>query len=126
MDLDRYRAAGLYDPDAANAADQRRLLQWLEDHEVSFEQMRRSARADSLWSAAGDAAVRPGRPITLDELCATVGITPERVHEVLLASGATAPAGEEPTFTENDLATSPCSTGAWSCSGPNRCWSSPA
>lgn len=105
MDLDRYQAAGLYDPAAPNAADRRRLLQWLEDHEVSFEQMQRSARVNSLWSAAGDAAVRPGRPISLDELCATVGITPERVHEVLLASGATAPAGEEPTFTETDLAT---------------------
>ncbi len=33
--------------------------------------------------------------------CATVGITPERVHQVLLASGATAPAGEPFTSSLN-------------------------
>ncbi len=105
MDLEQYRELGLYDPDAPDAESRALILGWLDEHGVSVEQMRRSDAFGSLWSAAGDAAVRPGRSLTLEELCRTTGLDPTLIGQVLTASGLTTAPGDGHRFTELDIDT---------------------
>jgi adenylate cyclase len=105
VDSEELERAGLYDPAAPGAAERLALLEWLADHGASIEQMLRSAATGALSSAAGDAAVRPGKRISLEELSAQSGLTPDQVRAVLLNAG-TVPTGEEElVFLESDVAT---------------------
>ena len=105
VDAEDYRSAGLYDPNAADEAEVLRLLEWLTQHGVSVAQMQRSNAVGALWSAAGDAAVRPGQPLSRAELSTQTGMAGDLVDQILLAAGATPPPGEETTFTAADIAT---------------------
>jgi Adenylate cyclase, family 3 (some proteins contain HAMP domain) len=106
VDLEAYERAGLYDPDAPDAAERQALLEWLERHGTTVSQMQRSAKSGSLSSAAGDALLnRPGAPIGVDELAARAGLDTDQVFSILEAAGATVPAGAEQTFVESDVET---------------------
>lgn len=105
IDLDAYAEAGLYDPSSPDAEDRHALLEWLEAQGTTIEQMRRSAASGSLTSAAGDALIRPGAPITLAELCERSGLEPEEVHALLQAAGASIPVGEVQPFVDSDVET---------------------
>lgn len=105
MDLDAYERAGLYDPDAADAVEGQALLAWLERHGTTVEQMQRSAKSGSLSSAAGDALIRPGAPISVDELAERSGLARDQVLAIMEAAGASVPEGEEQTFVESDVET---------------------
>lgn len=105
MDLDAYQQAGLFDPDAPDAADRRALLEFLERQGTTVEQMQRSENSGSLASAAGDALIRPGVPIGIEELAERAGLECEQVLAILEAAGAAVPAGEEQTFVETDIET---------------------
>ena len=105
MDLDAYEQAGLYDPASPEAAKRRALLDWLEAQGTSIEQMQRSASYGALSSAAGDALIRPGAPITLAALAERVGLPEERILEILRAAGASSATGESQTFVESDAET---------------------
>jgi class 3 adenylate cyclase len=105
VDREELVRAGLYDPDAPNAPERLALLDWLADHGASIDQMLRSDAMGSLSSAAGDAAVRPGRGISLDELCEQSGLTVHQVRAVLLNAGTAPAGGDEPVFLESDVAT---------------------
>ena len=105
MDLDAYEQAGLYDPADPEAAKRRALLAWLEVQGTSIEQMQRSASYGALSSAAGDALIRPGAPITLVALAERVGLPEERILEILRAAGASSASGESQTFVESDAET---------------------
>lgn len=105
MDLEAYERAGLYDPNDADAAKRRALLEWLEGQGTSIEQMLRSASYGALSSAAGDALIRPGAPITLTALAERVGLPESRVLEILRAAGASPAVGENQTFVESDVET---------------------
>ena len=105
FDLAVYERSGLYDPAAPNAEDRRALLEWLAARGTTLKQMERSASLGSLTSAAGDAQIRPGTPITLDALCDRSGLDQGQVRAILEAGGAAVPLGEEQTFVESDVET---------------------
>ena len=105
IDLVAYEQAGLYDPASSSAEERAALLRWLEECGTTMQQMERSARLGSLTSAAGDARIRPGAPITLDELCERTGLEAPQVHAILEAAGASAPRGENQAFVESDVET---------------------
>jgi adenylate cyclase len=87
MDTAAYQAAGLYDPDAPDAADRFALLEHLEARGVPIELMIRSDAIGSLHAAATDAQIRPGAVISVDRVAERVGISVELVRAVSLAAG---------------------------------------
>lgn len=105
MDLEAYERAGLYDPASPDAGDRLQLLRWLAEHGTTIEQMQRSAQLGALSSAAGDALIRPGAPITIEELSERVELRPDQILAILQAAGASAAPGEEQTFVEGDVET---------------------
>ncbi len=105
FDLAPYERSGLYDPAAPNADDRRALLEWLAARGTTIAQMERSAGLGSLTSAAGDARIRPGAPISLEELCERSGLAAPQVHALLEAAGASVPPGEEQAFVDSDVET---------------------
>lgn len=105
MDLEAYQRSGLYDPESPGAAKRRLLLQWMEDHGTTIEQMQRSAKMGALSSATGDALIRPGAPIAIEDLTERVGLSEDRIYDILRAAGASLPDGQEQTFVESDVDT---------------------
>jgi adenylate cyclase len=87
MDIAAYQAAGLYDPDAPDAADRLALLEHLDAHGVPIELMIRSDAIGSLHAAATDARIRPGAVISVERVAELAGISVELVRAVLLAAG---------------------------------------
>ena len=100
-----FQAAGLYDPQAPNAADRLALLEWLAGRGITLEQMVAAHRRGLLTSLAGDVALRPERRWTLAEIADRVGMPPRRVEEMILAAGLLPPAPDEPFFNDQDVAT---------------------
>ena len=105
FDLAAFERSGLYDPAAVDATERAALLAWLVARGTTMQQMERSASLGSLTSAAGDARIRPGAPITLHELCERTGLSAGQVHAILEAAGASAPPGEDQEFVESDIET---------------------
>src|SRR5262245_35774616 len=97
-----YRAAGLYDPGAPDAADRLALLEWLAARGVTLAQMVEAARDASLSGLAGDLALRPGRRTTARDLAREYGLTVEQVRKVSLAAGLPPRAPDEPAYTVDD------------------------
>jgi class 3 adenylate cyclase len=87
MDLDAYRAAGLYDPEAPDASDRRALLEHLEGRGVSIEQMLAANEIGSLHAASTDIRIRPGRVMAAETLAAEIGVSPDLLRRVTLAAG---------------------------------------
>ena len=105
MDATEFEAAGLYDPRAPNAAERLALLRWMAARGLTREQMVRALRHGSLTGLAGDLALRPGGRLTLAELAARVGSTPERVEAFRLAAGLPQVEADEAAFSEDDAGT---------------------
>jgi adenylate cyclase len=87
MDTAAYQAAGLYDPDAPDAADRLALLEHLDAHDVPIELMIRSNAIGSLHAAATDARIRPGAVISVERVAERAGVSVELVRAVSLAAG---------------------------------------
>jgi adenylate cyclase len=87
MELAEYQAAGLYDPDAPDAADRLALLEHLEAAGVSIPQMLDSLEKGSLHAALTDTLIRPGRAMSADEVSQQVGISVDLLHRITLAAG---------------------------------------
>ncbi len=102
MDAAAFEAAGLYDPQAPNAAERLEFLEWLASCGVSIEQMTRAAREGSLVGLAGDLALQPIPTLTLAELAARVGLPAEQIHELSLAAGLPPGSPDRPAFTGAD------------------------
>jgi adenylate cyclase len=99
-----FRAAGLYDPAAPDAADRLELLQWLVEHGISLEQMLGYQHCGrSLVTLPGDLTIRPGRRFTLAEAARRAGIAPELLQRSRLASGLVPAAPDEPEYTDADV-----------------------
>ncbi len=87
MDAAEYEAAGLYDPDAADAVERLALLSHLVERGVSVEQMREADAVGSLHSAASDATVRPGERRTIEQVAEAAGLSVDLLRRVIVASG---------------------------------------
>jgi adenylate cyclase len=102
MDVTAFEAAGLYDPQAPDAAERLELLEWLASRGTTIEQMVYAARQSSLVGLAGDLALRPIPTLTLAELAARVGLPAEQIREISLAAGLRAGSPGERAFTDED------------------------
>jgi adenylate cyclase len=87
MDLGKYEAYGLYDPDAPDAADRRELLEHLDAQGVPVSQMVNALAQGSLHAAVTDMRIRPGEVVTAEWIAAQAGITVELLRKVTLAAG---------------------------------------
>lgn len=104
MTVADYRAAGLYDPTAPNAAERLELLEWLASRGVTLEQMTAAVHGGSLTGLAGDLLLKGGRRYTLDEVSQLTGISPERLSALNLAVGLPT-ARDVPAFTGETVET---------------------
>jgi adenylate cyclase len=87
MDPADYEAAGLYDPDAPDAAERLELLVHLESAGVPIEQMVNALAQGSLHAAVTDMRIRPGRSMTVDEVAADAGVPVDLLRRITLAAG---------------------------------------
>ncbi len=104
MDAAAFEAAGLYDPQAPNAAERLELLEWLASQGATIEQMVYAEREASLVGLAGDLALRPIPNLTLADLATRVGLPAEQIRELSLAAGFLPRSPNQPAFTNADAA----------------------
>lgn len=102
MDAAAYEAAGLYDPDAPDAADRLELLEHLEARGVSVPQMVAALERGSLHAALTDLQIRPGQVMTAEEVAAEVGVPVPLLRRITLAAGVNL--GDD-DYRESDLET---------------------
>lgn len=97
-----FASAGLYDPDAPNAADRLALLGWLADRGVTLDQMVRAHREGALPFLASGLALRPGKRVTAREVAERLGVPVAQVADFRLAFGFPPVGVDEPAFTERE------------------------
>lgn len=102
MDVDTWRAAGLYDPDAPAAADRLALLEFLTEQGCELEEMVDAHERDRLFALAGDRNFRPWRPrYDCAQAAAELGTDAATVSRAWRSFGLPAPV--EPVLGEQDL-----------------------
>jgi adenylate cyclase len=99
---EEYEAAGLYDPDAPDAAGRLALLEHLREQGTSLEEMIDAHARDALHAGASDRRIRPGRRLSVEEVAHEVGISVDLLRTVTLASGVVVP---DDDYRESDVAT---------------------
>jgi adenylate cyclase len=82
-----FEAAGLYDPEAPDAAERLALLRHLSGRGVGIEQVQEAHRIGSLHAAASDSSVRPGAPRTIDDIAERAGLSVALLRRVVAAAG---------------------------------------
>jgi class 3 adenylate cyclase len=88
VDTSAWEAAGLYDPGSPKADERLALLQYLTGCGATIEQMVEAERLDGLPGLAGELVRRRSVSlVTVEELAARCGASPETVQRILLAAG---------------------------------------
>jgi adenylate cyclase len=100
----RLHAAGVYDPDAPDAADQRVVLGWLLAEGCPEPDIVRAARAGTLSAIVPDHAVRRGPRLSAAEAVAASGLSPEMVDELRRAAGLS-PSDDDTGWARGDVDT---------------------
>lgn len=103
MDAADFEAAGLYDPQTANAADRLALLEWIAAHGISLEDIVDAAERDQLSSVVGDHAIRQGPRYTETEVVERVDLTPAQLDAVRRSLGYHKPTPDEQVYNEADV-----------------------
>jgi adenylate cyclase len=103
MGAAEFRAAGLYDSTAPNAADRLALLQWLLERGATIEEMVRAERQGGLNDLVAPLVLRPGRDLTLAEVAERAGLTPAQVEEMRFAAGFPPADPDDRRFSEADV-----------------------
>jgi class 3 adenylate cyclase len=104
LDPAQLQAAGLYDPDAPNAADRLALLEWILEQGIAVDELIRMAHAaSSLTGLVADRIVRPGARLTLEEAASRSGTTVEQARQIVQATGSPPAPPDEAVFTEADV-----------------------
>jgi class 3 adenylate cyclase len=102
MDAAVWQEAGLYDPDAPNAADRHELLEYLTEQGCDIEEMVDANRNGRLFALSGDRKIRPARPrYDAEQAAALLGADPATVSKAWRAFGLPAPT--EPVLGEQDV-----------------------
>jgi adenylate cyclase len=86
-DYDRWREAGLYDPDDPNAGERLALLRYLSERGATIDQMVEAHAQGNLPAVASDLVVRKNELVPVSEVAAQSGVSLDRVLRVLLAAG---------------------------------------
>jgi class 3 adenylate cyclase len=93
-DVERLVEAGVYDPHAADAAEQRRLLEQLVAEGLTVDDLLASRLGDIVLRAF-ERLILPGERATVGEVADRIGLAADQVRELRRAWGlADAPAGE--------------------------------
>ncbi len=88
MTAAEFQAAGLYDPDAPDAAARLELLEWLAAQGATIADMREAQNCrGALTGLAGDLALRPKEPLTLTQVAERSGMSAGRIERINLAAG---------------------------------------
>jgi class 3 adenylate cyclase len=106
VDLEAYRAAGLYDPTSPTAQDRADLLSYLESEGCTLEEMKAAEARGRLFALAGDRRILPeAESWTLADLAARLGRSVDEVAVVWRAYGLVVPEDPEvPVAGPADLA----------------------
>jgi adenylate cyclase len=105
MNASDYQAAGLYDPDAENAADRLALLEWLSAEGMTLDEMVDAHARQWLPGILAQRVLRPGKRLTLAELAGHAGITIQEADRLRRAVGFAAADPEDRIFSEADADT---------------------
>lgn len=100
---DEWIAAGVYDPDAPDAAQRLELLEWLAEQGIETAAMVEACEQQQLNALAGDRKLRPGRRLTLAELADEVDLPIEMVRAVHRSTGMPPAADDDRIYTEADI-----------------------
>lgn len=104
MDTEDFETAGLYDPDAPEAADRLALLRLLDADGATVAEMQGALAEDRLVGLAVDAVVRPaGMRMTFTEMCARAGFDVDYGASVLQVAGFPMPEPSDRVFTDADV-----------------------
>ena len=103
-DLDRLAQAGVYAPDAADAAAQRAVLDRLLEHGLTIEDLLSANRLGNLVLRAFERLILPGDRVTLDDAAAATGLAVAEVLRIRRAWGLADPAPGERAFATAELA----------------------
>jgi class 3 adenylate cyclase len=104
MTPDELRAAGLFDPDAADAPERLNLLRLIEARGGSLEHMLAAARDGRLERLAADLLFRPEpHRLTAEEVASRAGTDAARVRALWRASGFTNVEADDARFTDADI-----------------------
>jgi class 3 adenylate cyclase len=103
VDADAFEAAGLYDPDAADAANRLELLTWLSQQGVGLDELVDAASRGRLTGLAGDLVIRPGARLTLAQITERSGLSEARVQRIRRAAGLPTAPYDAAVFTEDDV-----------------------
>jgi adenylate cyclase len=101
--LDEWVAAGLYDPEAADAAQRLELLEWLAGQGIDTSAMVLACERGQLTALAGDRKLRPGRRMTVHQIAHEVGLPFETVIAVHRSMGMAPTADDDPVYTDADV-----------------------
>lgn len=102
MSASDYQAAGLYDPDAENAADRLALLDWLAGRGFTLDEMKAAHAAHRLTAMAGDGVIRPGELFSLEEVAERADVSVEEIERIRRAVGLPAVTTDEAVFSIAD------------------------
>jgi class 3 adenylate cyclase len=104
MDRGALEDAGLYDPEAPDAAERLELIEFLVEQGCTLDEMTAANARGRLFALAGDRVIRPGRDIfTLDEVAEQIGCPVVEVRAVWRAFGLVLAAAERPVASAADV-----------------------
>lgn len=103
MSEQEWRAAGLYDPDAPDAAQRLELLRWIDGHGVTLAEMIEADADCQLGSVVGDLRLRRTPTLSIADVAARTGLSVEQVTDVRRATGFLPAEPETPVYTEAEL-----------------------
>ena len=103
-DLDLLAQAGVYDPDAVGADDQREILDRLFANGLTIDDLLAANRLGNLVLRAFERLILPGDRVTLDEAATSTGVSVGDVLRIRRAWGLADPTPDEPRIPSAELA----------------------
>ncbi len=102
FNIDDFRAAGLYDPDAPDAEQRLAMLEWLAAHGATMEQIGWAVHKGALIELAGELGRMREARLTLADASAVSGMPVERIEAVRFALGLPRLEPDEAAMTEGE------------------------
>jgi class 3 adenylate cyclase len=104
MDLEAFRAAGLYEPTASRAQERRELLMFLCEEGCTIEEMQVAHARGRLFALAGDRRIRPMVGLTsLRQAAVTLNVELDLVTRAWRTCGLSYSDADAPILTEADV-----------------------
>jgi class 3 adenylate cyclase len=102
-DLDLLAQAGVYDPDAADAAEQRAVLDRLLENGLDMDDLLAANRIGNLVLRAFERLILPGERVTLDAAATATGLPIDEVQRIRRAWGLADPGPGERAIAPTEL-----------------------